>query len=108
LSIAGPLPSGGQGSPTGSLYAYTPASGPYSTGIIYFNTDDAAPEPPGNEFMTMIIRDASNNEYMQVEFLRVRNTQNQTFGFRLTPGGTLYIKSFPYNADPNYAFITIP
>jgi hypothetical protein len=56
----------------------------------------------------MAIRDVSGNEYMQVEYLRVRNTQNQAFGFKLTPGGTLYIKYFPYNSSGDIVYITIP
>jgi hypothetical protein len=43
----------------------------------------------------MSIRDASSNLYITVNYLEQRFVDSQTFGFRFTPGGTLYIGYFP-------------
>ena len=93
FSLAGPAPLPGKYSDNFSLDISTDASGPYSTGIIYFNTDDPAPVYP--DPLTMAIKDTSSNLWMTVNYLEQRFVDKQMFGFKFTPTGPLYIGYFP-------------
>jgi hypothetical protein len=69
---------------------YTPAG---SNAIIYFNTDDPAPDNYNS--VVLFIKDRAGNTYMTVDYLEQRFDENQTFGFRFTPTGALYTATFP-------------
>ena len=89
LTGPAPLPNG-KVSDNLSLDMYTD---PPNNSIIYFNTDTLDVENYNS--VVLFIKNLAGTTYMAVNYLEQRHTNGETFGFRFTPGGTLYTFSAP-------------
>jgi len=98
LSLAGPATGEGKYSDNGSVNIYT---NPPTNAIFYFNTDNI--DVDNYNSVVLFIRDTAGNTYMTVNYLEQRFDDGEIFGFRFTPGGTLYTAAF--KAGP-VAYIT--
>jgi hypothetical protein len=103
-SIEGPapLPDGIKYSEKFSVEVYTD---PPTNAIIYFNTDNANVDNYSG--VVLFIHDRVGNRYMTVNYLEQRHDDGEIFGFRFTPGGTLYTFSVPAGPVANI-FLSYP